>query len=113
VVEDDKAMRAVLYRALTVRDWSVQTAGDGLSALQILDAMPSFDAVLADARIPGPNGVMVLEYARGLSAEARLVLFSGWLTSDDRTRAAAINAATVTKGATDSLELLLTVLEET
>lgn len=112
VVEDNRDMREMLWRLLPSYGWSVTTAGDGLSALQILDAQ-RFDAILADDRLPGPRGVRVLEYARELDADAKLVLYGGWLDQDARERARAINAATVTKGAFESLDLLLTILNET
>jgi CheY-like chemotaxis protein len=111
VVEDHQNTREMLWRLLPTRGWRVSTAGDGISALQQLDAQ-RFDAVLADDRLPGPRGVRVLEHARRLDADVKLVLYGGWLDQEARERARAIGAACVTKGALESLELLLTVLED-
>lgn len=112
VVEDSREMRELLHRMLLSRDWSVSTAADGLTALQLLKGQ-RFDAVLADERLPGPPGIRVLEQARAHNPGARLVLFGGWLGQDARERARAIGAATVTKGAFESLELLFALLNET
>jgi CheY-like chemotaxis protein len=112
VVDDEPEMRALWWRLLPAHGWSVSTAGDGLTALQQIEGQ-SFDAVLADLRLPGPNGIRVLEHARLINPEARLVLFGGWLDEDARERARAIGAAAVTKGALESLELLLAILNET
>lgn len=112
VVEDNRDMRELLWRLLPARGWSVSTAGDGLTALQLLEEQ-RFDAVLADQTLPGPSGIRVLEQARAHNPGARLVLFGGWLGQDVRERARAIGAATVTKGAFESLELLFALLNET
>jgi len=103
-------MREMLRRFLSSQGWKVTTARDGLSALQVLEQR-CFDAVLADSGLPGPPGVRVLEHARVVCPSSTLVLFSGWLTQEARERAQAIGAACLTKGSTDSLALLLTILD--
>jgi CheY-like chemotaxis protein len=104
-------MRELLRRLLVKHGWRVTTTGDGLSALQQIEAA-EFDAVLADYQVPGPSGIRVLEHARLLNPESNLVLFGGYLDSDAKERARAIGAVTVRKGATESVALLLTALDE-
>jgi CheY-like chemotaxis protein len=112
VIDDEPSMLALWGRLLPAHGWSVSTAGDGLSALQLIEEQ-GLEAVLADLRLPGPSGIRVLEHARLMNPGAKLVLFGGWLDEDARGRARAIGAACVTKGALESLELLLAILNET
>lgn len=110
VVEDDRDMRVLLERMLFQNGWSASFANDGLTALQYLE-VERFDAVLADLRIPGPDGIRVLEHARVCSPSALLVIYSGWVTQEARSRAEKIGAVVITKGAIGSRELFLTILE--
>lgn len=92
VVDDDRQLRSILARVLDARGWHVVTAGDGLSALQILDEY-RFKAVISDLHLDGgPSGDKLLETARRLEPKARLLLLSGWITRDARARALAVDA---------------------
>ena len=65
VVDDDPAMRRILAINLRARDYEVETAGDGRSALQgVEERMP--DMVLLDLGLPDLNSVTVLERLRAL-----------------------------------------------
>jgi len=111
VVEDHDNTRYLLTRILKPLGWLVTPVADGLSALQALE-FTRFDAVLADLQIAGPSGIRVLEHARLMDRSARLVLYGGYLPQSAKDRAFAINASCVRKGATESVSLLLTALED-
>lgn len=91
VVEDNRDVRAMLARLLDAHGWRVVTIGDGLSALQIIDA-ERFDGCICDLHLPGPSGEMVLEYARRRCPDIRAILVSGWVTRRARERAEAVGA---------------------
>jgi two-component system response regulator MprA len=56
VVDDDRALREALRRALTLADYEVQVAQDGERALELLaEAVP--DAVVLDVGLPGIDGL--------------------------------------------------------
>lgn len=109
VVDDDRDLREVMWRFLAAHGWRVQTAGDGMTALDVLER-ERFDAVLADERAPGLAGIRLLSYVQYTSPGARLILFSGYPSSWSREIARDIGAHVITKGTADSLRELLEVL---
>ena len=62
LAEDDPAMQDLLRRILVDQGYEVQVVGDGLAAMARLEQ--PFDLVLTDIRMPGADGVQVLEFSR-------------------------------------------------
>jgi two-component system response regulator MprA len=63
VVDDDRAVRDALRRALVLAGYEVQTAEDGPQALaKVTEAVP--DAVVLDIGLPGVDGVEVCRMVR-------------------------------------------------
>ncbi len=65
VVEDDARFAALLSRGLREHAYAVDLAGDGESALELLE-LNSYDAVVLDVMIPAPDGFEVCRRARAL-----------------------------------------------
>jgi two-component system response regulator MprA len=63
VVDDDRALREALRRALTLADYEVQVAQDGEQALELL-AQAEPDAVVLDVGLPGIDGLEVCRRVR-------------------------------------------------
>jgi DNA-binding response OmpR family regulator len=59
IVEDDESLRRLIRHALTVAQYDVQEAGNGLHALRQIDASPP-DAVILDLGLPIISGQAVL-----------------------------------------------------
>jgi DNA-binding response OmpR family regulator len=55
IVEDDEPLRRMVRHALTLAQYDVQEAGDGLAALRLLDTDPP-DAVILDLGLPIISG---------------------------------------------------------
>ena len=55
VVEDDEPLRRMIRHALTLAQYDVQEAGDGLVALRLLDTDPP-DAIILDLGLPIISG---------------------------------------------------------
>jgi two-component system KDP operon response regulator KdpE len=55
IVEDDEPLRRMVRHALTLAQYDVQEAGDGLQALRLLDTDPP-DAVILDLGLPVISG---------------------------------------------------------
>ena len=73
-VDDDPAILRTLSINLRARGYDVETAGDGRSALQIVDErMP--DVVILDLGLPDVDGVAVLRRLRSFT-DVRLALAS-------------------------------------
>jgi len=63
VVDDDRALRGALRRALTLAGYEVQVAEDGEQALELL-AQTEPDAVVLDVGLPGIDGLEVCRRVR-------------------------------------------------
>jgi two-component system, OmpR family, response regulator MprA len=70
VVDDERAVRESLRRALELEGYEVELAGDGEEALEHLSAPAAADAVILDVLMPGIDG---LEVCRRLRSEANAV----------------------------------------
>ncbi|SEB94603.1 two-component system, OmpR family, KDP operon response regulator KdpE [Nocardioides exalbidus] len=90
VVDDDPAMRRTLTINLRARDYEVETAGDGRSALQVVDErMP--DVVLLDLGLPDLDGVSVLAQLRSFT-QVPVIVVSARTESDDKVEALDLGA---------------------
>ena len=90
VVDDDPAMRRTLSINLRARDYDVETAGDGRSALQIVDErMP--DVVLLDLGLPDLDGIAVLTQLRSFT-RVPVIVVSARAESDDKVEALDLGA---------------------
>ena len=56
VVEQEEQVRKLLQTTLTRSGYEVQTAGTGEEAIETMNTSSGFDAVLAEAALPGMNG---------------------------------------------------------
>lgn len=90
VVDDDPAMRRTLSINLRARDYEVETAGDGRSALQVVDErMP--DVVLLDLGLPDLDGISVLTQLRSFT-QVPVIVVSARTESDDKVEALDLGA---------------------
>ena len=64
VAEDDPGMQELLERILQDEGYAVEVVGDGLAAMARLGNAPAVDLVLTDLRMPGADGIQLLEYVQ-------------------------------------------------
>ena len=75
VVDDDRAVRDALRRALTLGGYEVQSAEDGEQALeQVVQAVP--DAVVLDVGLPGIDGLEVCRRLRLLGNRVPILILT-------------------------------------
>jgi two-component system response regulator MprA len=75
VVDDDRAVREALRRALTLANYEVQVAADGEQALeQIVQSVP--DAVVLDIGLPGIDGLEVCRQVRRLGNRVPILMLT-------------------------------------
>ena len=86
VVDDEEIVRESLSGWLEKDGYSVAAAADGPSALAALEAEP-FAVVLLDLKMPGMDGLEVLEHARAARPGALIVLMTAYATVDTAVRA--------------------------
>lgn len=89
-VDDDPAILRTLSINLRARDYDVETAGDGRSALQIVDErMP--DVVLLDLGLPDIDGISVLKQLRSFT-HTPVIVVSARSEADDKVEALDLGA---------------------
>lgn len=97
VVDDDPVTRTLLTKRLIHEEYTVETAENGLVAIEKL-AQQFFDVVLTDLMMPGGvDGIGVLEEAKRINIKTEVVLITAHASVDN-----AIEA--MKKGATDYLQ---------
>lgn len=77
VVDDDDGVRENLAELFELVGYSIQTAGSASEALQKL-ADHDVDLLLTDYRMPGPNGVELIESARRMKPGLRAILMTAF-----------------------------------
>ena len=93
LVEDDRAVRTVLRRALAGGGFRVTEAVDGDAAVPLVDN-PAFliDVLISDVMMPGMDGTALVAHARARRPGLPVVLMSGY--AEAPLRAAAADPAT-------------------
>lgn len=79
IVEDEPVLRVTTRDALTVMGYNVHDVADGLLALKLLEGL-RFDAVVTDLRLPGVDGLEVLDAARRQKPPPAIVLVTAFGT---------------------------------
>lgn len=83
VVEDYGPIRGAVVTALRDEGWTVDVAGDGPSALEMLGG-GAFDLVVLDLMLPGIDGVGVLERMRSEGDGAHVLVMTARDGVEDR-----------------------------
>ncbi len=91
IVDDEKGTRDVLARYLG-RRFAVTAAEDGAVALELLKKR-DFDLVLTDLRMPGADGMSVLEATLGKAKKTPCVVFTAYGSVENAVRAVKSGAA--------------------
>ena len=79
LVEDEDAVRNIAAKTLAKRGYDVVEACDGEEAFEILEDTPEgFDLLISDVVMPGLDGPGLLEKARDMLTDTRIVFISGY-----------------------------------
>jgi len=105
VVDDDAAFRTTIGRDLTDQGFTVALAHNAAEARVMLAAQP-IDVMLTDLRMPGADGIDLLESIRTVSPRTRAILMSGYASARDYQRAIECGAVRVLCKPFTSSELL-------
>jgi two-component system nitrogen regulation response regulator NtrX len=96
VVDDDADIRKTLAEILGYDGHVVEVARDGLEAQRLIEKVV-FDIVLCDVRMPGKDGMELLDWAKKTRPDLEFIMLSGHATIDMAVEA-------TKKGAFDFLE---------
>ncbi len=86
IAEDDRDMAALLAELAREEGFDAETASDGLTAETVL-RREAADVLLTDLRLPGRDGLQLLDVVRTQSAPIPVVLITGYATAQDTVRA--------------------------
>jgi two-component system, OmpR family, response regulator MprA len=84
VVDDERAVRESLRRALDLEGYAVELASDGEEALQRLALRPSPDAVILDILMPGVDGLEVCRRLRVDGNQVPILMLTARAEVDSR-----------------------------
>ncbi|MBZ0156565.1 MAG: response regulator [Alphaproteobacteria bacterium] len=79
IVDDEEIARKNLFHVLSRDSYEVYTAADGNEALDRLRSM-EFDAVITDIKMPGKDGIEILEHIRTKYPDTRVIIITGYAT---------------------------------
>ena len=86
LTEDDESVRAFVSRALQLDGHDVETACDGLEAMERLEALDGdFDLLVSDVKMPLMDGIALAHKAAGQWPGLPILLMTGF--ADQRERA--------------------------
>jgi len=83
VVDDDRAVREAVGRALKQEGYEVDAAGNGDQALQQMEERPP-DAVVLDVLMPPPNGLQVARSLRQVGDRTPILMLTARDAVEDR-----------------------------
>ncbi len=77
VVDDDKSVRTTFSSILRKEGYRVTAVENGYEAIKAIDE-ESFDLALVDLRMPGLDGIEVLEKIKSRRPETRVIIYTGY-----------------------------------
>ena len=84
VVDDERAVRESLRRALALEGYETELAADGAEALERLHSNGGFDAMLLDVLMPGVDGLEVCRRLRSAGSRLPVLMLTARDAVEDR-----------------------------
>ena len=84
VVDDERAVRESLRRALELEGYEIELAEDGSQALERLEAEPEPDAMVLDILMPGVDGLEVSRTLRRMGSKLPILMLTARTQVEDR-----------------------------
>jgi len=91
VAEDDKSVRDTMVDLLSEAGFEVQGARDGDEAMQMIQDS-SFNIVITDLKMPGADGLQVLEEVKKIDHDTIVIICTGFGTVDTAVKAMKLGA---------------------
>lgn len=91
LADDDSSVRRVLQFKLEKKGFEVSSAADGLQALDALKSNP-FDLLLSDIRMPKMDGIELLNEARSVQPNIKVILITAHATVNQAVQAVKLGA---------------------
>ncbi len=84
VVDDERAVRESLRRALELEGYEIELAADGNEALYRLESNPELDAMILDVLMPGLDGLEVCRRLRSNGSQLPILMLTARTEVEDR-----------------------------
>jgi two-component system response regulator MprA len=84
VVDDERAVRESLRRALELEGYEIDLAEDGEEALRRIQAQPEPDAMILDVLMPGVDGLEVCRRLRGSGSRLPVLMLTARVEVENR-----------------------------
>jgi two-component system response regulator MprA len=84
VVDDERAVRESLRRALELEGYEIELAADGSEALYRLEGSEEPDAMILDVLMPGVDGLEVCRRLRGSGSKLPVLMLTARTEVEDR-----------------------------
>jgi two-component system response regulator MprA len=84
VVDDERAVRESLRRALELEGYEIELAADGSEALYRLEGSEEPDAMILDVLMPGVDGLEVCRRLRGSGSKLPVLMLTARTQVEDR-----------------------------
>jgi two-component system KDP operon response regulator KdpE len=110
IVDDEPHVRSALTRALNLRGYRADAASSGFQALGMLERAP-YDVMVLDMRMPGMDGVEVMQRARRVRPDLAIIVLTGHATKESAIAAVKSAAADYLLKPTSSKEMAAIVSE--
>ena len=81
VVDDDPTVRDVVREMLKAEGYEVTVVSDGASAIRVVKETP-VQAVITDLKMPGMDGIEILERVSQLDSQIACIVMTGYGTID-------------------------------
>jgi two-component system cell cycle sensor histidine kinase/response regulator CckA len=78
LVEDEEGLRGLNARGLSSRGYTVRQAGNGVEAIEVLEAEGSVDLVVSDVVMPEMDGPTLLKELRARNPKIKFIFVSGY-----------------------------------
>ncbi|QCR21713.1 sigma-54 dependent transcriptional regulator [Pontibacter sp. SGAir0037] len=108
IIDDERAIRSTLKEILEFEDYTVDEAEDGAKGLQYI-SKTKYDVVLCDIKMPGMDGIEVLEKAMEMVPDTPFIMISAHGTIDTAVDATKKGAYDFLQKPPDLNRLLVTV----
>src|SRR5690606_28967525 len=76
VIDDEQSIRETLEEILKFEGYEVETASNGKEGLELINNK-GYDVILSDVKMPGIDGIELLEKSREIAADTPVVMISG------------------------------------
>jgi excisionase family DNA binding protein len=78
VVDDEASIRELLSKTLALAEYDVDTAPDGVTALDRVRENATYDLLIADLKMPGMDGLALIREVKHLRADLPVIIITGF-----------------------------------